>query len=97
MTTWTKKDEKTARAVLRKIAEAVGSWQALANLLRIESRATTHKWQTRGRVPVQYCAALARIARENSVTLPGGGEVTASLFNPGARALALDDASQVAA
>lgn len=96
MTTWTKKDEKTARAVLRKVADAVGGWQALATKMGLKDRAVPHKWQSRGRVPAVHCPALTRIANENGVKLSNGGPVISAVFSLEARALASENA-QVAA
>lgn len=67
---WSRKDRASAQKLIKRIADAAGGWQSLADKLGMEadsSRATVQAWHRRGRVALVYAAPIQKIAAEHEI------------------------------
>lgn len=64
---WSKAQQVRARQKLKTIADHNGGWAGMAKALGNDlTRAAVQAWYSRGRVTVQYAAAVVKLAPENS-------------------------------
>lgn len=77
---WSKASIQRCQSILSVASHGIG-WQGMADALKVPSRATVFSWFSRGRVPLEYCAAVVELAKANGLTC------TAGELHPGAKAL----------
>lgn len=81
---WSRGDKAKAKALLKSIADKVGGWQALADELGMTSdgsRGTVQAWHRRGRVSLEYVAAVRNLASKHNL------ECALGALNPQAKHL----------
>lgn len=77
---WNKPQMQRCQNILTVAAGADG-WQGMANALGVQSRATVHSWYSRGRVPLEHCLAVVKLAAAQGLTCTPGE------LHPGAKSL----------
>ena len=66
---WTLRRAARAGSLLRQLADKCGGFQAIADALGIEKRATVHAWYTRRRVPIDRIDPLIILAERHGLTI----------------------------
>lgn len=78
---WSKPQIQRCQTILTVASQGVGGWQAMADALKVPTRATVFSWYSRGRVPLEHCQKVVALAAEHGMTC------TAGELHPGAKAL----------
>lgn len=68
---WSRRNKTHTKRMLKRIGDAAGGWQALADSLGMtaeSSRSTVQSWHARGRVPLTYVGAIRETALKHGIS-----------------------------